>query len=231
MIGDGPGKRPTAVVPQDDRPINFTIPQAAELRFPGPLLSLESVTYRYPAVGSSASNAATVLEDVTLSVHVGDRVGILGLNGAGKSTLIKVLVGELKPTKGTVTAHPRLKLGYYSQHAVEELRTLAASQTDGGTPMTALRLLAKECGGAMSEGNMRGLLGSFGLAGRTASDVPIAKLSGGQLVSNNSLPSVGSLKITAAVVHTDRRGGSARLDPNRVGPSSPPHTRRNQHPP
>ncbi|KFZ04132.1 hypothetical protein V501_09238, partial [Pseudogymnoascus sp. VKM F-4519 (FW-2642)] len=48
--------------------------------------------------------------------------------------------------------------------------------------LTALRLLAEDSAGELAEQEMRGLLGSFGLQGRTASDVPIAKLSGGQLV-------------------------------------------------
>lgn len=188
VIGDGPGKRPTAVVPQDDRPISFVVPQAAELRFPGPLLSLEGVTYRYPGTTAGttvATGRPTVLEGVTLSVHVGDRVGVLGLNGAGKSTLVRVLVGELRPTSGSVVTHPRLKVGYYSQHAIEELKAMASRAAADTTcpPLTALGLLARECAGAMDEADMRGLLGSFGLAGRTASDVPIWKLSGGQLVS------------------------------------------------
>lgn len=41
--------------------------------------------------------------------------------------------------------------------------------------------MTHEVGGVMSEGEMRGLLGVVGLPGRTASGVPISKLSGGQL--------------------------------------------------
>jgi ATPase subunit of ABC transporter with duplicated ATPase domains len=48
--------------------------------------------------------------------------------------------------------------------------------------LTALALLTKDVEGELNEGEIRGLLGSLGLPGRTASDVPIAKLSGGQLV-------------------------------------------------
>jgi ATPase subunit of ABC transporter with duplicated ATPase domains len=120
-----------------------------------------------------------VLQDVTLSIHMGDRIGILGLNGSGKSTLIKLLVGETKPSSGTLTSHPRLKLGYYSQHAVEKLQELGVSEPD----VTALALLLKETVSAESnEGQVRSLLASLGLPGRLASDVPIRKLSGGQLV-------------------------------------------------
>lgn len=110
---------------------------------------------------------------------MGDRIGILGLNGGGKSTLIKLLVGETKPSSGALTLHPRLKIGYYSQHAVEALQELGVSDPE----QTALGLFLKETAAAeQEEGHIRGLLGSIGLPGRLASDIPIRKLSGGQLV-------------------------------------------------
>ncbi|GKT92971.1 ABC transporter [Colletotrichum tofieldiae] len=114
----------------------------------------------------------------SLSIHMGDRVGILGLNGAGKSTLVKLLVDETKPTSGTVTTHPRLKLGYYSQHAVEALQEKGRADLS----VTALSLLTEEVAGELDEGQLRGVLGSLGLPGRIASDIPLGKLSGGQLV-------------------------------------------------
>jgi ATPase subunit of ABC transporter with duplicated ATPase domains len=69
-------------------------------------------------------------------------------------------------------------MGYYSQHAVEDLQTLGRSDPE----LTALSLLTKDVGAELDEGEIRGLLGSLGLPGRTASDVPLTKLSGGQLV-------------------------------------------------
>ena len=44
----------------------------------------------------------TVLDDVTLKVHRGERVGILGRNGAGKSTLIRLISGVERPNRGTI---------------------------------------------------------------------------------------------------------------------------------
>jgi ABC-type polysaccharide/polyol phosphate transport system ATPase subunit len=42
------------------------------------------------------------LDDVTLDIQRGDRVGIIGLNGAGKTTLLKIIGGITKPTSGKV---------------------------------------------------------------------------------------------------------------------------------
>ncbi|KAI0196299.1 ABC transporter [Xylaria flabelliformis] len=166
-------------IPQDERPVNFVLPEPPDLRFPGSLISLDKASFRYPKDPSVKVAPSMVLQDVTLSIHMGDRIGILGLNGGGKSTLIKLLVGETKPSSGTLTLHPRLKIGYYSQHAVEKLQELGVAEPN----LTALALLLKETGSSeQEEGQVRGLLGSLGLPGRIASDVPVRKLSGGQLV-------------------------------------------------
>ncbi|KAL2754418.1 hypothetical protein ACRALDRAFT_2028844 [Sodiomyces alcalophilus JCM 7366] len=183
LVGYHLTARDEIAIPQDERPVSLIVPEPSDLRFPGPLISVEGVTFRYPTKSKSntggTDSSPVVLQDVNLSVHMGDRVGILGLNGAGKSTLVKLLVGaEAKPSSGTVTMHPRLKLGYYSQQAVEALQALGR----GDASLTALSLLTREVDGVLDEGEVRGLLGALGLPGRVASDVPLTKLSGGQLV-------------------------------------------------
>jgi ATPase subunit of ABC transporter with duplicated ATPase domains len=180
-------------VPHDERPVTLSLPDPPDLRFPGSLISLEGVTFSYHHRHRSPKpQPPPVLQDVTLTVSPGDRIGILGLNGAGKSTLIRLLVNPSNTTPGvlqhgTITHHPRLKLGYYSQHAVAAVQTLARAQPD----LTALSLLTRETssslsgggeGELLSEGDLRGILARVGLPGRLATDVPVAKLSGGQLV-------------------------------------------------
>ncbi|KAL2263767.1 hypothetical protein VTK26DRAFT_5174 [Humicola hyalothermophila] len=186
--------RAEIAIPQDERAVSITLPDPPDLRFPGALISLENVTFRYSVKATSprAPLPPPVLNNITLTIHPGDRIGILGLNGAGKSTLIHLLSSPSPsppPLSGTITHHPRLKLAVYSQHAVENLQSLArstASSSPPGTPpLTALSLLLSEtasAGSDLAESDLRGLLGSLGLRGRIASDVPLARLSGGQLV-------------------------------------------------
>ena len=54
-------------------------------------------------IGRNASNVVVIeaLRDVTLSLAMGDRVGLVGRNGAGKSTLLRLLSGIYEPTRGT----------------------------------------------------------------------------------------------------------------------------------
>ncbi|KKZ61564.1 hypothetical protein EMCG_00547 [[Emmonsia] crescens] len=159
-------------VPQDEKGVSISIPNPQELRFPGPLVSLESIHFRYKP------QSDPILNGLDLVIHIGDRVGIMGLNGSGKTTLLKVLVGSMQPSQGTVSRHPRVTIGYYSQHSVDELKAVGRSEP----ALTALLLISRDANGSLAEGEVRGLLSSLGLAGRTASDVPIAQLSGGQLV-------------------------------------------------
>jgi len=49
------------------------------------------------------------LDDVTLTLHKGERVGIVGRNGAGKTTLLKLITGNFRPSKGTVRVEGRVQ--------------------------------------------------------------------------------------------------------------------------
>jgi ATPase subunit of ABC transporter with duplicated ATPase domains len=172
-------------VPVDEKGATMSLPDATELRFPGPLVSLEGIVFQYKKIDR------VILDDVNLVVHLGDRVGIMGLNGSGKTTLVRILTGQISPSKGKMSTHSRLKVGYYSQHSVEELQELGRGQPS----LTALGLLVAETEGSLNEGAVRGLLSSMGLAGRIASDVPVCKLSGGQLVSGTAVSHLSKLTL------------------------------------
>ncbi|BCO09634.1 hypothetical protein GF1_20100 [Desulfolithobacter dissulfuricans] len=67
---------------------------------PASIVALKHVRKTYPA-GLRKKNSALV--DLSLSVFSGDVFGIVGTNGAGKSTALKILMGFVRPDKGSVT--------------------------------------------------------------------------------------------------------------------------------
>jgi zinc transport system ATP-binding protein len=71
------------------------------------LVSLEHVSVEF--------NQHRVLHDISLRLRSGEIMTILGPNGAGKSTLIRVILGLLSPTTGTITHAPNLSIGYVPQ--------------------------------------------------------------------------------------------------------------------
>jgi NitT/TauT family transport system ATP-binding protein len=67
--------------------------------FDGPLLTVRDCRQSYH---KDASADLVVLEDVELTLHEGEIVGLLGRSGSGKSTLLRIVSGLLKPTAGEV---------------------------------------------------------------------------------------------------------------------------------
>jgi ATP-binding cassette subfamily F protein uup len=56
-----------------------------------------------------------LIENLSLRIKRGDRVGLIGPNGVGKSTLIRLMLGELAPDSGTVRLGTRLNIAYFDQ--------------------------------------------------------------------------------------------------------------------
>ncbi len=56
-----------------------------------------------------------IIQDLSLRIMRGDRVGLVGPNGAGKSTMIRLILGELAPDTGTVRLGTRLNVAYFDQ--------------------------------------------------------------------------------------------------------------------
>jgi ABC transport system ATP-binding/permease protein len=74
---------------------------------------------------------APVIRDFSARIQREDRIGIIGPNGCGKTTLIKLLVGELEPTTGTIKRGSNLLPAYYDQQ--REQLDLSASIADNVT--------------------------------------------------------------------------------------------------
>jgi ATP-binding cassette subfamily F protein 3 len=141
-----------------DSPFHFQFapPESA----PHPLLRLENAAVGYAG--------PLILQGINLSLVPGDRLGLLGHNGAGKSTLIRLLAGELKPSAGRRDTAQSLKIGYFAQHQLEQLRP-------DETPLWHLQRQDPRA----SEQSLRDFLGGFGFSGERVLE-RVAPLSGGE---------------------------------------------------
>lgn len=147
---------------QAESPFSFSFRTAGTA--PNPMLTLDEVECGY----RSANRDVTIINEVTLSIQNGQRIGLLGANGQGKSTLVKTLAGVLPPLTGDMHIGKGLRIGYFAQHQLETLR-------DSDSPMQHLMRLAS----GAREQELRNFLGSFNFSGATATS-PIAPFSGGE---------------------------------------------------
>lgn len=90
------------------------------------LFGCEGIHLEYPA--------KTVLDNVTLGVHEGDRIGIVGQNGDGKSTLLGVLAGLIDPDEGLVRHTRGLRIGMLGQQDSLEDEASVEYAVVGDTP-------------------------------------------------------------------------------------------------
>ena len=71
------------------------------------LIGLQNVTFEF--------GARVIVADASWHVFPGERIGLIGYNGTGKSTILKLLVGEYKPSTGTVEKSKETTIGYLHQ--------------------------------------------------------------------------------------------------------------------
>ena len=64
---------------------------------------------------SQSFDQHTVINDFSLRVMRGDKIGLIGANGAGKSTLLSILLGNLKPEHGSVKMGTKIDVAYFDQ--------------------------------------------------------------------------------------------------------------------
>ena len=61
----------------------------------------------------------TLLKDFSATIQRGDKIALVGANGCGKTTFIKLLLGELQPTSGTIHCGTKLEVAYFDQYRAE----------------------------------------------------------------------------------------------------------------
>jgi len=83
--------------------------------------------------GFAHPGGPALIRDFSLVLQRGDRIGLLGANGTGKTTLLKLLLGDLQPTSGSVKEGTRLEVAYFDQlrHQLEPEKTVIDNISEG----------------------------------------------------------------------------------------------------
>ncbi|MFU6377566.1 ATP-binding cassette domain-containing protein [Metapseudomonas otitidis] len=84
-------------------------------------------------VGFAHPGGELLIRDFSMVLQRGDRIGLLGANGTGKTTLLKLLLGDLQPTQGSIEVGTKLEVAYFDQlrHALEPEKTVIDNLAEG----------------------------------------------------------------------------------------------------
>ena len=143
----------------DETTLPFILP-SPERQLSPPLIAMEGVVGGY--------GERTILKRLDLTILPDDRIALLGQNGNGKSTFCKLIGGRLDPLKGEIKRSSKLKVAYFAQHQLDELRPQATAAIQVGERMPG-----------QPEARIRSRCAQLGFPGQKA-DTPIENLSGGE---------------------------------------------------
>ena len=162
------------------------------------LIRLENITKLY--------DPDLILDDISVSIEHGDRLGLIGRNGTGKTTLLKIINGSLANFKGKMVSAKGLRIGYLSQEpelardctlrqemlkvfekrrALEDKMLLLAEEMETAEAPHLLATYARiqeqheQLGGYDYEHEINRILGGLGFS-ESDFNLPIRVLSGGQ---------------------------------------------------
>jgi ABC-type multidrug transport system ATPase subunit len=127
------------------------------------LINLEQV--------SKSFGLKTLLDQVSLGVQSGDRIGVVGLNGGGKTTLLEVLTGIEPPDSGRVSHNSDLRMAVVTQRAELNPQDTVAD--------VVLKPLGLETFEWASNAKVREVLGGIGIVD-LGLDAKVGQLSGGE---------------------------------------------------
>ncbi|MGL5821011.1 MAG: ABC-F family ATP-binding cassette domain-containing protein [Sarcina sp.] len=97
------------------------------------LITLENI--------SKSFSEKVLIDNISLGINDGEKIGIIGVNGAGKSTFLKIVAGVIEPDEGTITKGNRVRIEYLSQNPdYDENATVIEQVFKGNSPeMKVLR--------------------------------------------------------------------------------------------
>jgi len=147
----------TALTEESGKPIQFPDPGA---QLAPPIMKLEGVSTGY--------GDTKILSKLTLNIDTDDRIALLGANGNGKSTFAKLISGRLGAMTGDITKATKLKIAFFAQHQLDELRPAESA-------VAHVRALMTDA----PEAKVRARVARFGLP-TDRMDTPAKDLSGGE---------------------------------------------------
>ncbi len=150
----------------DDYKIDISFPETDDL--PPPIITIDHADIGY------SDSPKPVLNDVDFRVDPQERIGLLGANGNGKSTLIKAISKQLPILTGELRSANKLKIGYFTQHQVEELNPDYTVLEQMRSAMENLDGVAQ-----ISHQMVMNKIGALGFPGERSS-TKVGELSGGE---------------------------------------------------
>ncbi|MBG0738313.1 ABC-F family ATP-binding cassette domain-containing protein [Paeniglutamicibacter antarcticus] len=128
---------------------SVSLSKMATARLGKDVLDLEDVTLSY---ATADDGAKPLLDNITLRLAPGERLGLVGVNGSGKTTLLKLLNGQVQPSKGTLKRGKTVQTAVLTQEVDElddvlDMRVVEVIEREkrsfavGGKDMTAGQLV------------------------------------------------------------------------------------------
>ncbi|OGN62692.1 MAG: ABC-F family ATPase [Chlamydiae bacterium RIFCSPHIGHO2_12_FULL_49_11] len=183
------------------------------IRFLEPDVKAGQTVFRIKKLSKSYGDL-DVIRNLSLEIHRGDKIGVIGNNGRGKTTLLKLLAGKEVPTSGTIEHGHNVETGYFPQNHDEMVdKTCKISMLDWLLSQT------KE----VHEQEIRSALGKLLFSGDEGLKA-IYKLSGGEtarlILARFTLNHYNTLLLDEPNNHLDLESVSALAEAVRLFPST-----------